>query len=187
MQLRQVVINLPSGAYQVPATVCDQNTSVILREIYTRWRYLCDITTQYQGRAINLPDVLSEMAFCLAMPGTIRINAVNIPNEHTSFDCYNVNTGARIQVKSTSVQKDLTSFGPDSIWDELYFCDFYKDGLWNGEFDIYYIPSELIYNYPVNARQTLADQQREGKRPRLSIKKGIIEPLNLQPIVTYRI
>jgi len=82
---------------------------------------------------------------------------------------------------------DLTSFGPTSEWDELYFLDFYREGNWDGTFDIYKIPNELIYNHKVNQHQTMKEQQLEKRRPRFSIYKEIILSNGMTPIKTGRL
>jgi hypothetical protein len=78
---------------------------------------------------------------------------------------------------------DLTSFGPTSRWDKLYFLDFYNNGNLDGSFDCYEIDTALIYNTVVNQgkNETFVDQQRQGRRPRLSLKK-IIRENNITPI-----
>jgi len=111
----------------------------------------------------------------------------SISGANTSYDCYNLKTNKRIQVKACSVLPDLTSFGPRSVWDEIYFCDFYKSGKWNGEFDIYLIDNALIYDHKVNSNQTMREQQQEGRRPRFSIFKEIITKGNLKPIKTGKL
>ncbi|NFN19717.1 Bsp6I family restriction endonuclease [Clostridium botulinum] len=67
------------------------------------------------ARKINLPEGLSESAFCLAK-GMFRVTQ-KISGANTSFDCYDPNGqrgNNRIQVKACSVIPDLTSFGPNS-------------------------------------------------------------------------
>lgn len=79
------------------------------------------------------------------------------------------------QIKACSVEGDLTSFGPNSEWDDLYFMDFWNDGDVNGKFDVYKINSNLIYNRKVNRTQTVRQVQAQGKRPRFSLKELIME------------
>ena len=79
---------------------------------------------------------------------------------------------------------DLTSFGPRSVWDILYFVDFYREGNFDGTFDIYEIQNELIYSTKVNAKQTMRDQQKEGRRPRFSIYEKIILSHGIKPVAT---
>ncbi len=134
---------------------------------------------------MNLPEGLSEGAFCLEMNTARIINA--IPGANSSFDCYDFDENARIQVKACSVLPDLTSFGPRSIWDKLYFCDFYREGSWDGTFDIYMIDNDDIYNHYVREGQTFRDQQQQGRRPRFSIYNEIILVQNIDPIRTGRL
>lgn len=96
-----------------------------------------------------------------------------------SFDCINVKTGSRIQIKASSVISDLTSFGPKSEWDELFFLDFSKG---DGSFKVYKIEPDWIYNQMVNKNQSFQQQQEENRRPRFSIIEEIIKTRKLKPI-----
>ena len=87
--------------------------------------------------------------------------------------------GDRIQIKASSVGSDLTTFGPKSEWDELFFLDFSQG---NGVFKVYEIKHEWIYSHNVNKSQTFKEQQAQGRRPRFSITKDIIIPKNLKPV-----
>lgn len=108
-------------------------------------------------------------------------------NVHSSFDAYCPQTNKRIQVKACSVIPDLTSFGPKSVWDEIYFLDFYKEGEWDGTFDVYHIPNELIYSQAVNKTATLQNFQELGKRPRFSIFREIILAKSISPVATFNL
>lgn len=137
-----------------------------------------DINSQLKalkGRMINVPDVVSEGLFAYHF-NSIRTN--DVAGAH-SYDCVSLD-GKGIQVKSASIEDDLTSFGPTSTWDELYFMDFSS----GNDVKIYNIPSENIYNMVLNKakNETFRDQQRQGRRPRLSIKSSIIKPLRLEPV-----
>jgi hypothetical protein len=178
-------LKLPEGNFNVNVDVFEESDKLQFEKIYKAWRELSSNLKSFNARAINLPEGLSEGAFCLAMD-CVRFNS-SLPDANTSWDCYDLTTHKRIQVKACSVLPDLTSFGPKSQWDEIYFLDFYRDGSWNGKFDIYLIDNNLIYNHKVNANQTLRQQQLEGRRPRFSIYKEIIEKKNQQPICTYGI
>ncbi|MBE9223849.1 Bsp6I family type II restriction endonuclease [Cyanobacterium stanieri LEGE 03274] len=68
---------------------------------------------------------------------------------------------------------------------DLYFLDFYKQGNWQGDFDIYLIPNNLIYNHPVNKKETFLDYQKQGRRPRFSIYKDIILEHEISPLKSY--
>jgi hypothetical protein len=185
MKKSQVTIKLPEGKFTTIAQIFDKSDDVIIKNLYYKWIDLSKQLRDYGGRGINLPEVLSESIFCRVM-GTIRINE-NILGANTSFDVFNPTTNKRIQVKSCSVLPDLTSFGPNSVWDELYFMDFYNKGKFDGQIDIYLIPNRLIYDHKVNKTQTVKDQQKEGRRPRFSIFKEIIERQNIKPLKRHKV
>jgi hypothetical protein len=140
----------------------------------------------FKSRSVNLPEGISEVAFCLDFDKN-SARAIKVLHGSGSFDVVNLETGKRIQIKATSVENELTSFGPKSVWDELYFLDFFREGKADGSFDVYKIPNNLIYNHKVNATQTFREQQEQKRRPRFSIKKEIIAKNNLKPIKTCRI
>jgi len=185
MNQKNINIKLPEGTFSTQVDCFNKKDDDLLRKIYKNWRNLSDELNMIKGRGVNLPEALSEGAFCRAMD-TVRITS-SIPGANTSFDVYNLKTQKRIQVKACSVLPDLTSFGPDSVWDQLYFVDFFRQGNWDTSIDIYLIPNNLIYNFPVNATQTMKQQQKQQRRPRFSIYSGIIQPYRLKPIKTYKI
>jgi hypothetical protein len=53
--------------------------------------------------------------------------------------------------------------------------DFWNEGTVDGSFDVYKIKTDLIYNWKVNRNQTMRQYQAQGKRPRFSLKKLIVE------------
>ena len=150
------------------------------KEIFDLWRGLKMGMRDYKSREPNFPEGLSEVAFCLWSGSSRFISARGLSN--TSFDTFNTKTKRAEQIKACSVEADLTSFGPKSKWDDLYFLDFYNDGKVDGKFDIYKIPSNFIYENKVNKNQTLMDQQGEKRRPRFCIKKDVIQRNKLAPI-----
>lgn len=187
MITKQVKLILPEGNFFVEADHFEETDLITLQDIYRGWRDLSIKLNGLKSRSVNLPEGLSEVAFCYFMD-CVRLNNPKIgKGVNTSFDAYSQTTNKRIQIKSCSVLPDLTSFGPSSQWDEIYFQDFYKDGNWDGSVDVYLIPNELIYNQKVNSRQTLREMQLEGKRPRFSIKTSIIDEYNISPVLTYKL
>ena len=78
---------------------------------------------------------------------------------------------------------NLTSFGPNSVWDELYFVHFFPNKKYDGSYSIFKIENDLIYNHKVNATQTMRDQQKQDRRPRFSIIKEIIIPNKIKPVI----
>lgn len=186
MITRTETLCLPEGSFQAKVDIFEDKDITALADIYMSWRILCDQATALNARKINLPDVLSECGFCFffkcwrtnyGVPGAI----------HSSFDAYDPVNHSRIQIKGCSVEEDLTSFGPDSVWDKLYFVDFYKEGKWDFSFDVYLIDNQSIYNTKVNRKETFIDQQRQKRRPRFSIIRNIIRPQKLKPQYTCNI
>lgn len=170
------ILNLPEGDFNSEVISFDESDMEPLREIYKSWRTLCNQLTAVGARKINLPEGLSESAFCLKK-GMFRFTN-SIAKANTSFDCYDPKGkrgNNRIQVKACSVIPDLTSFGPKSEWDRIFFADFYREGKWDGTFDVYEVSTDDIYNFKVNEHQTLSDQKKQGRRPRFSIYKNLIQ------------
>jgi len=151
------------------------------KELFDSWKKLKLGLRAYETREPNLPEGLSEVAFCL-YSGSDRFISLKGAGINSSFDTFNLKTGRAEQIKATSVASDLTSFGPESKWDDLYFLDFYNDGKLDGTFNVYKIPTEWIYKTKVNKTQTLKQQQAQGRRPRFSITKQIINERKLKPI-----
>ena len=152
----------------------------VWKSIFDVWRKLKMSMRDYKSREPNFPEGLSEVAFCLWSGSSRFISATGLSN--TSFDTFNTKTKRAEQIKACSIDEDLTSFGPKSKWDDLYFLDFYNEGKVDGLFDIYKIPTELIYKNKVNKNQIFTHQQGEKRRPRFSIKKAIIMVNNIKPI-----
>ena len=152
-----------------------------LKRLYNAWLELKNGLKEFESRAPNLPEGISEGAFSLEFncPRVLEVKGTS-----GSFDCYDPETYERIQIKATTIKYDLTSFGPDSVWDVIYLLDFYRDGKFDGKFDVYKIPNDLIYNYKINKTQTFRDQQKQKRRPRFGLKKSIIEPNNIRSIKT---
>lgn len=181
-------LHLPEGVFSATVDLFDDNDCKDLCKIYDIWRELCEKAESFKARKINLPDCLSECSFCYFF-NCWRTNS-GIPGAiHSSFDAYDPQSHRRIQIKGTSVASDLTSFGPNSVWDDLYFVDFYKNGNWDYTFDVYLIPNDKIYNMVVNKDkcETFLDQQKQGRRPRFSITKDIIEHYGIRPKYTCNI
>ncbi len=156
-----------------------------IRELYDAWRTLSDKLQDFDARGTNIPEALSESAFCLEY-NAARVLKVQGPTSG-SFDTLDLRSLRRQQIKATSVEGDLTSFGPKSVWDDLYWLDFYRDGNYDRRFDVYLIPNDLVYDFRINATQTFRDQQQQGRRPRLGIRRQIITAHNLRPLATHTI
>jgi len=149
----------------------------LMRGLYKDWKNLNDRLKKIGTRGINLPETISENAFCLFFEDCVRV--VKLKKGKCSFDAINIKTGSRIQIKATSVKSDLTSFGPRSEWDELFFLDF-SEG--DGSFRAFKIKPDWIYRHKVNKNQTFKEQQEQSRRPRFSIIDNIIIPRKLKPV-----
>ncbi|MEK6925061.1 MAG: Bsp6I family type II restriction endonuclease [Nanoarchaeota archaeon] len=148
-----------------------------LRRLYSKWKKLNKSIKKISTRGINLPEAISENAFCIFFPECVRV--VKLKKGKCSYDVLNMKTGERIQIKASSIDEDLSSFGPRSEWDTLYFLDFSAG---DGSFKAYKIEADWIYKHKVNKNQNFEDQQVQGKRPRFSIVDNIIKPRNLKPV-----
>jgi len=183
MILKNETLTLPEGQFTTEIMQFENSDKELLFKIYNDWRQLCNNLSLVGARGVNLPEGLSESAFCIEMNAVRTTNGIK-GKVNTSFDAYDLITKKRIQVKACSVLPDLTSFGPKSVWDQIYFVDFYRQGNWDGTFDIYLIDTNDIYNFKVNATETMRQQQQQKRRPRFSIYKGIIEAKELKPVKT---
>ncbi len=155
-----------------------------LKRLYNAWLELKNGLKNFESRAPNLPEGISEGSFSLEFECP---RVLDVKGTSSSFDCYDPRTHERIQIKATTIEYDLTSFGPDSVWDVIYLLDFYRKGKFDGKYDVYKIPNDLIYNHKINSTQTFRDQQKQKRRPRFGLKKNIIEKHNISPVRTCEI
>ncbi|OGF33565.1 hypothetical protein A2223_02315 [Candidatus Falkowbacteria bacterium RIFOXYA2_FULL_35_8] len=151
-----------------------------LKKLFEAWSKLTVGMKGFGARGVNVPEGISEVLFCI-YSGSNRFVKMKKGSVSGSFDTYNLKTHRAEQIKACSVEEDLTSFGPKSKWDDLYFVDFYNGGKVDGTFDVYKIPNKFIKNASLNKDQKFKEQQSEKRRPRFSIKKEIIEKYNLKP------
>jgi hypothetical protein len=125
------------------------------------------------ARKVNLPEFISEGFWCLYNLKYKHYQVCRIIEGH-SADTINISQNPPIyqQIKASIVDEDLTSFGPKSKFDELYFLDFSR---LDGSVDIYQLDFEEIKKIVVNRKkgETFEMQQQQGRRPRLSLKKLI--------------
>lgn len=175
--MKKVNVQLKDGT-KVIGDEFDSQDFEQLKKIFQKWLNINADLKALGGRNLNVPDVFSEAIFCIVF-GAVRTNKT----AH-SYDCVMKETGEGVQIKSASISKDCTSFGPTSTWDLLYFADFVPNGNMDGEVWFYKIESNDVYNLVLNNKkgETFTDQQKQGRRPRFSIKNLIIEAKGLQPV-----
>ncbi len=146
--------------------------------IYKLWKKLNSKISSHYSRVINLPEVISENLVCI-------LNNYEIHNSVGGSEDAISKIGQKIQIKATSnFNYDLTSFGPKSKFDILEFVRLDKS---NDTFYLYRIPVSMLANLLVNKKQTFTQQQEQKRRPRFSIIKKIIIPLNIEPYAKYKI
>lgn len=100
---------------------------------------------------------------------------------HDSSDAY-TSAGLKVQIKGSSdCTNDLSSFGPKSQFDLLYFCCIDAENKFLMK--IFQIPINNLNKTLVNKNQTFLEQQLEGRRPRFSIYQKFILKNNIKPIL----
>lgn len=169
-------LDLPEGLIDAEVTEFEESDKKLVKFIYESWLELTTSLKELKARGVNIPEGLSETAVCL-YKSWYRVNNLKIGKAKSSFDAYDPSGGKgnnRIQIKASSIDNDLTSFGPNSVWDRIFFADFFNDGEWNGKVVLYEIDTQEIKDHKVNNGQLFIDQQTEKRRPRFSIKKDLI-------------
>lgn len=153
------------------------------KSIFDIWKNLKLGLRHYKAREPNFPEGLSEVAFCLWC-GAGRYLKIKSAKKGIagSFDTFDLKKQRAQQIKACSIDNDLTSFGPKSKWDDLYFLDFFNNGKVDGRFDVYLIPNKYIRNQSLNKKEKFADQQMQKRRPRFGIKKEIINRYKIKPL-----
>ena len=170
-----------------------------LRSIFKTWKVLQKKLDVY-GRKSNIPEVVTEgiVACFLGCPilgkfpdgsGLKQVNytkaqlALRSKNRKagrknkdrptlpsSSFDCYDLDDQKTVQVKSASVDPDLTSFGPRSKFQKLYFLDFSSKGNPDGKFVIYDMPVARVKSILKKIKKKNPDV-----RPRFSFQEKILK------------
>ncbi len=180
MKLTKEVLNLKGNKLEIEVAYLDKTDGKEFKRLFDLWRELNKGLEKY-GRKVNIPEVISEGMFCV-FSKSVRFQKKIKGVGSVSFDTINLKNNRREQVKASSIEEDLTSFGPRTEWDDLYFLDFYNGGKLDGTFNVYLIDNKLIYSKKVNKGQTMKDQQGESRRPRFSIMKDIIIAKKLKPL-----
>ncbi|ECL4284516.1 Bsp6I family restriction endonuclease [Campylobacter jejuni] len=145
----------------------------LICKIYIQWKELNNNIKKFSSRGVNFPDCISEPIVCYVL--NYNWNNNNETGDATS------DSGELIEIKATSnFDSDLSSFSPNTKFDKLIFVRL------DQERDLAYI-YDLELNFEqfqilkVNKKETVLDQQKQNRRPRLSliqyIEKEKIEPL----------
>ena len=182
MKIEWKEIKIQGKRVKALLTIKEKGDRELLKTLYFDWKNLNYRLKEIGTRGINLPETISENAFSLFFSNCMRV--IKVKGMKCSFDCINIKTGSRIQIKASSVASDLTSFGPKSEWDELFFLDFSKG---DGSFKAYKIEPDWIYKHMVNKTQSFQQQQEQARRPRFSIIENIIKARKLKPVKICRL
>lgn len=145
----------------------------LICKIYIQWKELNNNIKKFSSRGVNFPDCISEPIVCYAF--NYNWNNNNETGDATS------DSGELIEIKATSnFNSDLSSFSPNTKFDKLIFVRL------DQEKDLAYI-YDLKLNFEqfqileVNKKETVLDQQKQNRRPRLSliqyIENNEIKPL----------
>ncbi len=183
-EIRREKILIEKELYDAELQYFTKNDQKHIKDLYSYWKKLKSGMKEIKSRHPNLPEGISEGAFAIFFNSP---RVIDVTGTSGSCDNYDTKSHERIQVKATTIETDLTSFGPKSVWDVLYFLDFYRDGKFDGKFDVYKIPNDSIYSQQVSKAKTFREIQKEGKRPRFSIKDKIIRPENIKPVKTCQL
>lgn len=129
---------------------------------------------------MNMPDAISEPLGCYCL-GLLW----NRGSE--GGDATNPITGETIEFKATSrFEGDLSSFGPNTNFDNLVFLRFKLDDNLLYVYDLQ-INSNDFGKLPANRNETIEDQQRQKRRPRVSLLNLFVLAKNLDPDVIFDI
>lgn len=146
---------------------------------YFIWKELNNCLKDMNCRGVNMLEAISEPMGCYCLG--------YLWNRDASGDATNPKTGEKIEFKSTSnYDDDLSSFGPKCYFDNLIFLRFKieEDLLFVYDLQVNY---DEFGHYPVNKKEKVHDHRQQGKRPRLSLIKTIIEPNLLKPDYVFDI
>lgn len=147
-------------------------------ELYWKWKDLNCELKKFYSRGVNLHEGITEIICCY-------VNNFELSLGGGSEDAYDPKTGKLVQIKGTSNwDKDLTSFGPKSIFTALHFVrlDIDTDIMY-----LYDIPVDNINAIQVNKDATVKDFKDQGKRPRFSIIDKCINANNLEPYASVNL
>lgn len=140
---------------------------------YFAWKDLNAYVKSSHSRGLNFPEIISESLMCYVLGYQL--------NRGVYGDAID-GDGNIIEAKATSNwDRDTTSFGPKTSFDRLIFVRLNQRRDYLAFYDIG-LTGVTLRDVPVNASQSLGDQQDEGRRPRFSVIDKIIRPIDLQPI-----
>lgn len=149
-------------------------------EAYFKWKDLNTYIKNHARRGLNIPDAISEPIVCYSLGFLWN-------RRKKTGDATNPITGERIEVKATSrFEGDLSSFGPKCVFDNLIFLRLDMERNLAYIYDLR-INSEDFGKLPANATETIEDQKKQKRRPRVSLLELFVYKNNLTPDVIFDI
>lgn len=155
-----------------------------INAFYRKWKRDSEECLWYGCRRLNLPEVLTE-GLASALLNMPRTNNSLLSNIEGSADLVDVETGMEIQIKGVSTKDEEdggpTTFGPQTKFSRLivvHVC------LKEDKAYFYELDANEYKTWPVSKKETIEDQQEDGKRPRVTILP-IIKAKGLTPFITY--
>lgn len=147
---------------------------------YFKWKDLDTYVRRNSTRGINMPDVISEPMGCYCL-GYLW-NRGSIPGDATD-----IINNKKIEFKATSRwEGDLSSFGPKCFFDDLVYLRFDIKDNYLFVYDLH-INSYDFGKLPANQTETISDQQKQGRRPHISLQSLFVDKYNLDPDVVFDI
>ncbi len=140
----------------------DKNRFDKVRRIYFLWKEVNSLIKEDYTRGINLPEAITEPICCY-----VNDYYLSTGTDSGSEDAINPLNNNQVQIKATSNwNRDLTSFGPKTTFDELHFVRLNQS---EDKVYLYKIPINELKTLQVSSTQTFQEQQNQGRRPRFSI------------------
>ena len=149
-------------------------------EAYFKWKDLNTYIKSVGKRGLNMPDAISEPMGCYCLD--LLWNRGKIPGDASDKE-----KKLKIEFKATSnFDSDLSSFGPKSKFDDLVFLRFDLEENKLYVYDLH-INSVQLGKFQASKKETVEDQRKQGRRPRLGLIETYIKPNKLKPDVIFDI
>lgn len=154
-------------------------------DTYFHWKQLdAEIRLLSGTRGINFPSELSEYMACFALDLYVNKNK----SSGDAIDLSDPKHPLIVEIKGSSAEQTSApnSFSPSEHFDDLVFVRLEK---YDDILKVYRlgINSQQLGEIKVNEKQTVADQQKQGRRPRFSIQDQIVDKRGLKPDAIFYI
>lgn len=174
-----MVINLAVynefGRIEIDAARIDETCNA-----YFKWKDLNTYISNNSHRGINMPDAISEPMGCYCL-GYLWNRGKEVG------DATDPTNNRKIEFKATSrFEGDLSSFGPQCVFDDLVFLRFKLDDNLLFIYDLG-VNSEEFGQQMANSTETIQDQKEQGRRPHVSLQKLYVDSYNLKPNIIFDI